>query len=162
VRSDASQGTPLTRVPVIPSSSGDMERCGHRPGGINQGRGHAADPGAMTHHDHAPGGVRTRSRRLDGLRADGAVSQAVVDERDDLSGDGDPGDLPRPLGVAVVGGDPGEVCPQLRASRLTLGCFDRCPAHEAINKNKKKIKNKKKKKKKIKKIKKIKIEKRKL
>jgi len=32
--------------------------------------------------------------------------------------------------VAVVGRDPGKVGPQLGAGRLTLGCFDRCPAHE--------------------------------
>jgi mRNA interferase MazF len=70
----------------------------------------------MTSNGHAPGGVRTAScRLLDRLRADGAVSEAVVDEGDDLSGDGDPGDLAGPLGVAVVGGDAGEVASELGA-----------------------------------------------
>jgi transposase len=50
-----------------------MECCGHQQGGVNQRRGLAGEPGAMTRGDHAPCGVRSASRRLDGPRADGAV-----------------------------------------------------------------------------------------
>jgi hypothetical protein len=104
------EGKPLTRLPVIPASSCDMECCGHQPDGVNQRRGLAGEPGTMTCRGHASGGVRTASRRrLDGPRTDSAVSEAVVDEGDDLAGHGDAGDPAGASGVAVVGGDAGEV-----------------------------------------------------
>jgi hypothetical protein len=77
-------------------------------------RGHAGKPGAMTHRDHAPGGVRARHAASDdGLGADGAVPKAVVDEGDDLSRHGDPGDLAATDAVAVMSGDAEKVGPQL-------------------------------------------------
>ena len=109
-----------------------MECCGHQPDGVNQVRGHAGEPGAMTTNGHASGGVLSASRRLrDGLGADLSVPEAEVDEGDDLASDGNPGDLSRTWGISVVLGDAGEVRPELRACSLALGRLDRGPAHQA-------------------------------
>src|SRR5208283_24003 len=98
---------------------------------VNHSSGHAGEPGAMTWSGHAPCGVASASRRLrDGLGTDGAVPKTVVDEGDDLSCHGDTGDLASTGAVAVVSGDAGKVGSQLGAVRLSLGRFDRCPAHE--------------------------------
>jgi len=86
----------------------------------------------MTSGDHAPWGVVPASRRLrDGLGTDGAVPKAVVDEGDDFSRHGDPGDFAGTGIVAVLSGDAGKVGPQLGPVRLALGRFDRCPANKA-------------------------------
>src|SRR5271166_5733119 len=85
----------------------------------------------MTDGDHAPWGVVPASRRLrNGLGADGAVPKAVVDEGDDLSRHGDPGDLASTGAVAMVCGDANKVGSQLGPVRLALGRFERWPAHE--------------------------------
>ena len=103
----------------------------HHQDGVNQLRGHAGEPGAMTTGDHAPWGVVPVSRRLqDGLGADGAVPKAVVDEGDDPSCHGDAGDLASTGAVAVVGGDANKVGSQLGPIRLALRRLDRCPANK--------------------------------
>jgi len=85
----------------------------------------------MTWGDRAPGGVASASRRLrDGLGADGAVPKAVVDEGDDLSRHGDPGDLAGTGAVAVMSCDADKVSSQLGPVRLALGRFDCRPPHE--------------------------------
>ena len=116
----ASEGTPQTRVPVIPSCSCTWSVAATNQTGSIRALGHAGKPGAMTRNGHASGGVRTASRRLDGLGADGAVSQAVVDEGDDLSSHGHPCDLAGAVGVAVALGDAGEVGTELGAGRLAM------------------------------------------
>jgi len=47
------------------------------------------------------------------LETDGAVPKTVVDEGDDLSRHGDPGDLAGTGIVAMMSGDAGKVGPQL-------------------------------------------------
>ena len=104
------EGKALTRLPVIPAPFDGMECCGTTKTGSIRVRGHAGEPGAMTRGDHAPWGVASASRRLrDGLGTDGAVPKAGVDEGDDLSRHGDPGDLAGTGAVAVVSGDADKV-----------------------------------------------------
>ena len=97
-----------------------------QPGGVNQEGRPRRFPGVMTDGDHAS---RLRPscspRRCEA--ADLAVSQSVVDEGEDLSREGDAGDLGR---VAALG-DAGEGFLQ-RAVVMALGRLDRIASRRVV------------------------------